>query len=562
MFKPKTKHGRDVHSYVSGVLSGKIVAGKLLIASCERYVDDVKHAKRRGFVFNEQQAAGAIDFFPLLKLSDGEFAGQPFELQPWQKMIMWNLFGWRRIADGLRRFRDAFISVARGNGKSPMAAALGLLLFCFDDPIEARAEVVVVATKKDQAKIVFNEASRQVRSSPSLRRMIEVRTGNLFFALNDSKFEPLGSDSDNQDGLVLHAAIRDELHAWREQHRGLYEKIETAMGKRRQPLAITITTAGNDRSTLWREQYEFSAKVATRTIEADQHYSAIWEIDDDDDPLDEAVWPKANPNLGISVRVDALQDMARKAKDVPTTRLTFKRYHGNRRTESKAKAFPLELWKKGNRPVIAKPGDTAFAGLDLGWRDDLASLSLIVQRQNGGFDCLSWSWICEECGRDLQAEPWAGWIAAGDLIVTDGNTTDDKAIVAKVRELRETYDLQSVAIDPNNARSMGNVLVNDLGLTVYEFFQTCRKYNEPVREFLRQLADKKIAHGGNPLLQWAASNMVLKNDSLDNVMPAKGDSSEKIDPIVALLMAFSEALFAERDGPSPYDTEGGGVVLL
>lgn len=544
-------------SYIHGVKTGKIVAGQLVKAAVNRHLRDLRTAKKRGLYFDKEIAKQAIDFFALFKHTTGKFAGEPFLLEPWQKFLIWVLFGWRRCADGLRRFREAFVSIARGNGKSPLAAVIGLMLFACDCPIEPRAEVVVAATKFKQAGLLFSEAKRQANTCPSFARRLEVLKNQLNFPLNESAFFPLGSDSDTQDGFVLHGAILDELHAWRERHRGLYDKIDTAFGKREQPLKVTITTAGDDKSVIWKEQYDVARQVATGVFEDDSLFVLIYEIDDEDDIHDPVAWRKANPNMGISVKEDFLKRLSNKARISPVFAYTLKRYHCNKLTESASKAISSELWKRGQRAVRKNlAGRTCYGGLDLGWRDDLASFYLVFpNKKRTRFDLLGWSWIPAESERNLTEEPFRSWLQNGILQGTPGDTTDDKAILQKIQWARDTFDLQTIAIDPNNGRSMANVLVNELDIEVFEFFQTCAKYNEPCREFLRQLKNGAIRHGGDPVLTWAASNLVFIHDANDRVKPSKRNSTEKIDPVVATIMAFSEALFA-GDESSCYDSRG------
>jgi phage terminase large subunit-like protein len=245
-----------VTTYDRRVLKGATLAGELVRLACQRHLDDLKSGPGRGLRFDKHAALHAIDFFPLLNHSQGEWAGEPFVLQPWQKFIVGSLFGWKRT-DGTRRFRTAYDEVARKNGKSRLLA--GILLYLFDGDDEPGAQVFTAATKRDQARIVHSEAVRMVKASPSLRSHIRVYKDNLNIEVTNSKFEPLGADSDTLDGLNVHGAGIDELHAHK--NSGMVDILETARGSRRQPLIFEITTAGYDRHSICWQHRDYSEKV-------------------------------------------------------------------------------------------------------------------------------------------------------------------------------------------------------------------------------------------------------------------------------------------------------------
>jgi len=378
---PKKSNEQQVQDYIRGVLSGKIIAGKLVKAACRRHREDLKAARKKGFYFDKELANKAIDFFPLLTHTTGEYAGRKFELVPFQKFIIWVLMGWRRKSDGMRRFRRALIELARGNGKSPLVAALTLLLFAFDLPMpEIRAECYTLGTEKLQARIVFDEVRRYVDQEPELRGYITSLKSNLSIPSNGSKLEPLSSIGRTKDGLIPHVLSLDEFHEWREYHRDVWDKLLTAMGKRQQPLLLVITTAGDDTSELWEHFYELCIQVVTpgNGIDADDLFVFIAEIDDGDDPLDEKVWPKANPLLehGI-VKIDHLRSMAAEAKISPLTYQRFQRYHCDKKITNALKPITAEMWATGDQPLPDLTNRLARGGADLGWKDDLAAVGYV-----------------------------------------------------------------------------------------------------------------------------------------------------------------------------------------
>lgn len=570
MIAAKKKTNKQlVAKYIKDVLNGRRVAGRLEIAAVKRHQADLKHARKRGLRFDEKLASQACDFFPLLKHTDGEWADQPFELKPFQRFIVWCLFGWVRISDGMRRFRQAFIQLGRGNGKSPFAAALLLLVWAFDSPIEQRAEAYTAATKMDQARIVFDQSKLYVQQCPGLRQLIGVFKAALTVPHTNSTLRILGQDSKNTDGLRPHVVCLDELHAWQERHRDLWGKITTAMGKRRQPLLLIITTAGDDESELWEEKYDLCCQIVDpdSPVDADDWFVFIAEIDDEDNPFDENCWPKANPMLceGV-VKIDHLRNMAALAKHDPVIKKEFIRYHLDKRVTAATKLFSRELWAGGGDELPNLAGRECHAGFDWGWKDDLAALALVFPLETvavGGNDtegpifkstyaAIVQAWIPRETPRDLTAEPWASWIRDGYLTVTAGNTTDTAAIYAYVREVNSLYAIKTIAMDPNNCREFGSRVQPEFGIEPFWFGQNHGKYNEPTRELIAALNEGRFCHGDNPLLAWCAGNVIGSTDSRDYVKPEKKRSKDKIDPMCALIMGLSECLFAEREQPSVF----------
>jgi phage terminase large subunit-like protein len=324
-----------VTTYARRVLTGKILAGNLVRLACQRHLDDLQSGPARGLRFNKPAALHAIDFFPLLQHSQGEWAGAPFTLQPWQMFLIGTLFGWKR-ADGARRFRTAYNEVARKNGKSTLSAGVGLYLFDGDD--EPGAQVFTAATKRDQARIVHSEAVRMVKASPALRSHIRVFKDNLSIEATASKYEPLGADSDTMDGLNVHGAIIDELHAHK--NSGIVDILETARGARRQPLIFEITTAGYDRHSICWQHRDYSEKVLRGILNDDAWFAYIACLDAGDRWDDERVWPKANPNYGISCKPEIMRDMARRAAELPRAQNAFRQKHLDEWTEQAERWIP------------------------------------------------------------------------------------------------------------------------------------------------------------------------------------------------------------------------------
>ena len=330
---------------------------------------------------------------------------------------------------------------------------------------------------------------------------------------------------------------------------------------------ITTTTAGDENSLLWLEAYDVASQVVSRDspVDIEDLFVFIAEIDDEDDEFDEVAWHKANPALRYGVvKIDYLRSQKAEAEIIPTKRNEFRRYHCNRFTTSYGKAITPELWATGAKDL--PPDDelvemNCFLGFDWGWRDDLCALGYVwplgpvkvgdEYRTRYAIACDVW--VPKDGPRQLHLEPWARWIEDGWLRVTMGDTTDTEMIYQRVVEQRENYYIRGMALDGSNAREFGTKCVNQLGMNVFEFPQNCTKYNGPTRELLMALREGRIIHGNNPLLAWTASNMTLHEDHKGYVMPNKQRSRDKIDPMVAIIMALSEAMYAETLGGSYYE---------
>ena len=554
-----------VEGYCHSVLSGTIVAGELVRAAVERHCRDLEKVKSDDYLYDFDYAAAkrACMFFPAgLRHSSGEWSGHPFHLSDWQQFIIWSLFGWKRKADGFRRYRKAYISLGRKNGKSVLAAGVALFLLVADG--EHGAQVFVGATKHEQACIVYGEAERMVRASPGLKKHCQIHKNNISLPATNSFFRPVSSDKP-YDGTGPHGVIFDELHAYREVHRPFYETMISGSASRRQPLQLIITTAGNDKSLLWKEENDFVANVVTGVLEDDSVFGYIACLDKDDDPFDEAHWPKANPNLGISVKLDYLRERARDAVHKPTSKSILVRYHCNQEVSSVEDAVTKELWDSAEGELSDwKTADCIGAGVDLGGRDDLAGSALCARFVHSETDeGIVWryelrtrGYLASGTNRDLKQQPWSQWIHDERITISDnliGQLRDELLDDAKV------FGVPTVAFDPYNARQLGDDL-EAAGMDAATMPQNHGQFNEPIREFLSALKDGRMRHNGDPVLRWCMLNMAINQSPRGQWMADKGHSKEKIDIAVASLMAFREAMFGtSRPKSKPYSSAGTGV---
>lgn len=558
MLHPAEQYARDV-------ISGKIIACKWVILACKRHVHDLDHAHKRGFYFDPEAAQYVLNFIGMLRHSKGKWGrgrGELITLEPWQQFIIWVGFGWKR-ADGMRRFRAIYLEVARKNGKSTMSAGLGLELAFADG--EPGAEVYSAATKRDQARIVHKEAIRMVRKNSGLRKYIKIYKDNLNLELTASKYEPLGADSDSTDGLNIHGVVADELHAWKS--REMWDVLETATGSREQPMIVAITTAGMDRMSVCYEKHDYTRKVLEgwedNSFEDDTWFGMIFTLDEGDDWRDESIWIKANPNLGVSKYIEDMRMKAKRAEHMPAALAGFLRRELNVWVQGEFKWMPMGAWRKcsGDVPAIELTKRlekaTAYGGLDLSSTSDLTAFVMAFPDDDGNFDIVCRFWIPEDQmeirTRDYGVQ-YRLWVEQGYIETTPGNSIDPDYILDQVEQDADLFDIDQVAFDRWGAARVVTTLENK-GLTMVQFGQGYASMNPPMKELERLVLSGKIRHGNNPVLTWMADNLVARMDPSGNIKPDKEKSREKIDGMVALIMALDLAL-RHPEKKSVYEKRG------
>jgi len=541
------------------VLAGRQVACKWVRLACQRHTRDLETGDERGLHFDESAAMVAIAFFRLLKHSKGEWAGKTMHLEPWQQFIVASLFGWKR-EDGTRRFRTSYAEIARKNGKSTLAAGIGLFLLLADN--EAGAEVYSAATKREQARISHGEATRMAKTSPQIRRMVRVFKDNIHIVDTASKFEPLGADSNTMDGLNVHGAIIDEVHAHKT--RETWDVLETATGSRRQPLMFAITTSGFDRHTLCWTQHEYTEKILSAVIEDDSWFGIIFTLDEGDVWEDEVNWIKSNPNLGVCKKLDDMRRKAGRAKEMPAALNAFLRLELDIWTQAETKWVNIDHWTQCGAMVDAEGlrGRTCYAGLDLSSNTDVSALDLVFPPQAEGDDyqVLCRFWIPEESMQERvhnDRVPYDAWVRQGYVTATPGNVIDYGYILAQIDEDMQAYDVQELAFDRWGATKIQTDLM-ELGGEEFlvQFGQGFASMSAPMKELEKLILGHKLAHGNNPVLTWMADNLVARQDPAGNIKPDKDKSREKIDGVVALIMALDRALRHEPKRRSVYEDRG------
>src|SRR5579864_193871 len=565
--------------YAREVSSGKIPASKWVKLAAKRHLRDLDEGHERGLCFDSASAQRAINFFGFLRHSKGEWAGRIVELGPWQQFILYALFGWKR-ADGTRRFRKAYVEVPKKNGKSTLCAGIGLYLLVADG--EPGAEVYCAATKKDQAKIVFDEAVRMRAKSPAIAKRVQHFRNNLSIQNTASKFEPLGADADTSDGINSHGLIIDELH--RHKTRAMLDILEGGVAARRQPLTWEITTAGSDRASVCWDEHEYAEKVLEGIFDNDEIFAYIATIDEGDDWTLEATWRKANPNYGISVKPEYVAGKCKRAIEQPSSQNAFLRLHLDVWTSNETAAIKADEWRKcigfsmagkdarSLRAEMEKQleGRECYIAIDLSSTDDLSCSGKLFPPEDDTdqpYIFIPHFWLPEE-NLQKKIEEWRApydvWAREGFILTTEGNVIDYDAIEAQVLEDCKRYDVREITFDSWNATQFTNNLqkagiANEM---LVKFPQTIAAYAEPTKKLLETLIpSRKIAHLGNPTLAWMASNLVVKTDDSGNKLPTKSKGRSKIDGLVSLLMALGRSISAARAPRSPYET-GQGIFTV
>jgi phage terminase large subunit-like protein len=484
-------------------------------------------------------------FTKFLRHSKGQWAGKAFELLDWQwDRIVARLFGWKR-ADGTRRFRRGYIEVPKKNGKSTLFSVLSLYLLCGDG--EAGAEVYSAAVDRDQASIVYNEAANMVEASPALSGRLSVvrSTKRIAFHRTRSFYKALSADVPAKEGLNAHAVLIDELHA--QKTRELWDTLRYAGASRRQPLHLSVTTAGFDRLSICWEQHEYARQVLDGTIHDSAFFAFICAAAPEDDWTDPEVWKAANPSFGITLSADQFAEDCKEAQESPAKENSFRRYRLNQWTEQDVRWLSIEKWDACDGVPADLDGRTCYGGLDLSSTTDVTALALVFPNENGPFDVLVYFWVPEEGAKRRERRdrvPYGQWIREGFIEATPGEAIDYDRIRNQVKELGERYRIQSIAIDRWNATQLATQLHSD-GFEMVAFGQGFASMNWPTKKLEEVVLSGRLRHGGNPVLRWMAGNVSIETDAADNWKPSKKKSRERIDGIVALIMALERATMDE-----------------
>jgi phage terminase large subunit-like protein len=493
--------------------------------------------------FSEARARRAVEFIQKLKHTKGQWAGQNFILQDWQReRIIRPLFGTVN-PDGARQYRTCYVELPRKNGKTTIASAIALYLLYADS--EAGCEIYSAANDRQQAALVFNEAAAMVRQEHNLfniSKIIDSQKRIVYHRFN-SFYCAISAEAYTKWGINAHGIIYDELHAAPD--RDLWDTLTTSTGSRRQPLTLVITTAGFDRNSICWEQHNYALKVQNGIIQDPTFLPVIFSAPEDADWKDEKVWKSSNPALGTFRNIDEMRTLCKKAQETAALEMTFRRLYLNQWVNSSERWLPMDAWDACNGQVDLKnlQGRTCYAGLDLASTTDLTALALVFAADDGSCDVLTYFWIPGDTAIQKERKdrvPYRTWAKKGLITLTEGNVIDYKYIQHTLEQLREKYNIAEVAFDRWGATKLSQDLT-DAGFLMVPFGQGFGSMSAPTKELMNLVLSKKIRHGGNPVLRWNCDNLVVRTDPAGNIKPDKEKSTQKIDGMVALIMAIDRA---------------------
>ena len=554
-------------AYARAVTKGTVIAGPHVRASCARHLQDLETGHERGLSWNAKDAADAIGFFPLvLRLSEGQFEGEPFNLHPAQEFIVGSIFGWKR-EDETRRFRRAYIEQGKGNGKSPLAGGLGLYGLVADG--EAGAQIFAAAAKMDQARILFNDAVAMVRQSPHLEKRL-TPTGinpvnNLAWMEKGSFFRPVGRDTGKTgSGMRPHFVLIDELHE--HPNRDTVEMLERGFKFRRQPLLFMITNSGSDRNSVCWEEHEHAVKVAHGEIEDDTTFSYVCALDDDDDPLeDPACWIKANPLIGVTITENYLKDVAAQAKAIPGKANGIRRLHFCQWTDAESAWIARETWEACEDPEMTLDefeGQECWIGLDLGATKDMTARTMVFRDGNDEegrpkFAMFAHAYTPADTlharVRDDRA-PYDVWVSQGFLTATPGKLVRFDQVAADLVDLAARFQIAAVSYDRWLIRNF-EVTLDEMGVTLplIEHPQgTNRRKDSPlwmpesINQFEALLLEKRIRIQVNPALRSAVASSTFWVSPAGLRRFEKQRATGRIDLAVAAAMGIGAAMVNEE----------------
>lgn len=541
--------------YAQRVIAGDVVACKLTRLACERFLKDLARTDWN-WRFDEALSTRACTFIEHLPHIKGQWARQrlTITMEDWQVFIICNLFGWVDKDTGLRRFLTCYLEVARKNAKSTLAAGIALYMLAADG--EPGAEVYSAATTGDQARIVFDVARQMVLRTPEfVRGGIDPQRHGLYMPDDARKFEPLNAEGSTLDGLNPHCTIIDELHAHK--RRDVYDVLDTARGARDQSLLASITTAGSDRAGICYEQRTYVVKVLEGVFVDERYFGVVYTLDDDDDWTDPTVWPKANPNYGVSVLQEDFERSAREAMNKPSAQNNFLTKRLNVWVNADSAWMDMRAWDRCHNPALKLDdfeGHDCIAAFDLASKVDIAARVLLFKRDKKYF-AFGRYYLPEQAVDDGRNSQYSGWSRLGRLTVTDGNVVDYDRIETDLKEDAGRFQLTEVPYDPFQAMQFSQRMLAE-GLPMVEMRATVLNFSEPMKELEKLVLEGNFEHDGDPVLTWMVSNVVCHRDAKDNIYPRKEREENKIDGVVALIMALGRHMAGHKQEPEP------GIIFL
>ena len=511
--------------------------------------------------YDEDAADHAVNFIECLTHTKGQWAGKPFELIDWQEQIIRDLFGILK-PNGYRQFNTAYIEIPKKNGKSELAAAVALLLCCADG--EERAEVYGCAGNRQQATIVFDVAADMIRNCPPLqaRTKILASTKRILFLPTNSFYQVLSAEAYSKHGFNISGVVFDELHV--QPNRKLFDVMTKSSGDARtQPLYFLITTAGNDVNSICYEVHQKAQDLIEGRKVDPTFYPVIYGAKEDEDWTSPAVWKKANPSLGVTIAKEKVQAACNSAKLTPAEENSFRQLRLNQWVRQEIRWMPMAKYDDCNFPVNIREleGRVCFGGLDLSTTTDVTAFVLVFppEYEDDKYQVLPYFWLPEET-LDLRVRrdhvPYDIWARQGFLETTEGSVIHYSYIEKFIERLGEKFQIKEIAFDRWGATQISQDL-EEMGFTMAQFGQGFSSMSPPTKELMNLIFERRVAHGGNPVLRWMMDNVFVETDAAGNIKPSKKKSTEKIDGVVALIMALDRAVrVGNISTESVYDSRG------
>ena len=528
--------------YWNRIQSEEIPVCKRLKQQYQKLIEELDNP-REPWVFDLEKASRPIEFIEkFCRHSKGKWIGKPLNLELFQKALIQAIYGFVHKDTGLRRCREVFILVGRKNGKSTLMSALGLYMLVGDG--EGGAETYCVATKRDQARIVFTEAVNMVSQSPALRKHLKKRKTDLYFPVIFGKFEPLASESNSLDGLNSHCIIIDELHAIKD--RNLYDVMKQSMTAREQPILDMITTAGFVRECIFDDIYNYACKVLDGIVEDERFLAFIYELDDRSEWTDFRMWEKANPGLGVIKDFAELAANVERAKNDPNFLPTVLTKDFNIRETTAGTWLTFDqINNEETFDIEDFRGCYAIGGADLSSTTDLTCATLLIMKPGSEKKYVIQQYFLPEDLVEQRVKedkiPYDKWAERGLLTLCPGNKVNYSDVTAWFMKMYQEYGIIPfwIGYDPWNSQYWIEEM-KGMGFTMIEVRQGAKTLSQPMKEMGADLCAKKIVYGNNPVLKWCLTNTNVKRDDNDNIRPVKGQSSrQRIDGAVSLLIAYT-----------------------
>lgn len=517
--------------------------------------------KAKTSVYNKQLADYAVSFIECLCHTKGTWAGKPFKLLDWQEQIIRDLFGIVK-PNGYRQFNTAYIEIPKKNGKSELAAAIALLLCCGDG--EQRAEIYGCAADRGQATIVFDVAADMVRMCPALNKRCKILASQkrIIYIPTNSFYQVLSAEAYSKHGFNIHGVVFDELHT--QPNRKLFDVMTKGSGDARmQPLYFLITTAGTDTNSICYETHQKAIDILEGRKSDLTFYPVIYGAGQEDDWTDPSVWKKANPSLGETIGMDKVKAACDSARQNPGEENAFRQLRLNQWVKQAVRWMPMDKWDACALPVNPEEleGRICYGGLDLSSTSDLTAFVLVFPPEDDEepYYILPYFWLPEETisirvNRDHVS--YDVWERQGFIQTTEGNVVHYGFIEKYIEKLGEKYNIREIAFDRWGAVQMVQNL-EGMGFTVVPMGQGFASMSPPTKELMKLTLEKKLAHGGHPVLRWNMDNIFIRTDPAGNIKADKAKSTEKIDGAVACIMALDRAIRCGNDtSESVYDTRG------